>query len=144
MNTQLEDVDAVSCPKCGGKMWDNRLTKRNPKAPDYKCRDRNCDGVVWPPRNGSAPPQAQPQSQSQGQSQSRNERRPHSAGPRVPAIDGDSPSTAIDAAKTIYEDLVDWYIEDVYPSLRENDIPVDAGNINQAIATVMIQAAKAS
>lgn len=29
-------------------MWDNRLTKRNPKAPDYKCRDRNCDGVVWP------------------------------------------------------------------------------------------------
>ncbi|HXF23550.1 MAG TPA: hypothetical protein VN602_03470, partial [Gemmatimonadaceae bacterium] len=44
----LTDVDAVSCPKCGGRMWDNRLTKRNPKAPDYKCRDRNCDGVVWP------------------------------------------------------------------------------------------------
>jgi hypothetical protein len=36
------------CPKCGGRMWDNRLTKRNPKAPDYKCRDRSCDGVVWP------------------------------------------------------------------------------------------------
>ena len=35
-------------------MWDNRLTKRNPKAPDYKCRDRNCDGVVWPPRPGNA------------------------------------------------------------------------------------------
>ena len=50
----LTDVDAVSCPKCGGRMWDNRLTKRNPKAPDYKCRDRNCDGVVWPPRAGNA------------------------------------------------------------------------------------------
>jgi len=37
-----------SCPKCGGRMWDNRLTKRNPKAPDYKCRDRSCDGVMWP------------------------------------------------------------------------------------------------
>jgi hypothetical protein len=48
----VTDVDAVSCPKCGGRMWDNRLTKRNPKAPDYKCRDRNCDGVIWPPRNG--------------------------------------------------------------------------------------------
>jgi hypothetical protein len=51
----VTDVDAVSCPKCGGRMWDNRLTKRNPKAPDYKCRDRNCDGVIWPPRAGGAP-----------------------------------------------------------------------------------------
>jgi len=40
--------DEQSCPKCGGRMWDNRLTKRNPKAPDYKCRDRSCDGVIWP------------------------------------------------------------------------------------------------
>jgi diadenosine tetraphosphatase ApaH/serine/threonine PP2A family protein phosphatase len=42
--------DVPPCPKCGGKMWDNRLGKRNPKAPDFKCRDRNCDGVIWPPR----------------------------------------------------------------------------------------------
>jgi hypothetical protein len=41
-----------SCPKCSGKMWDNRLSKRNPKAPDFKCRDRSCDGVVWPARSG--------------------------------------------------------------------------------------------
>ena len=39
-----------ACPKCAGKMWDNRLSKRNPKAPDYKCRDRSCDGVIWPQR----------------------------------------------------------------------------------------------
>ena len=42
------------CPKCGGRMWDNRLTKRNPKAPDYKCRDRSCDGVIWPPKGTKA------------------------------------------------------------------------------------------
>jgi hypothetical protein len=42
-----------SCPKCGGRMWDNRLTKRNPKAPDFKCRDRSCDGVIWPARAGA-------------------------------------------------------------------------------------------
>ena len=42
------DAEVPSCPKCGGRMWDNRLTKRNPKAPDFKCRDRSCDGVVWP------------------------------------------------------------------------------------------------
>jgi hypothetical protein len=33
-------------------MWDNRLSKRNPKAPDFKCRDRSCDGVIWPARAG--------------------------------------------------------------------------------------------
>jgi hypothetical protein len=42
--------DEPSCPKCGGRLWDNRLTKRNPRAPDYKCRDRSCDGVIWPPK----------------------------------------------------------------------------------------------
>ena len=46
--------DEQSCPKCGGRMWDNRLTKRNPKAPDYKCRDRSCDGVIWPPKAAKA------------------------------------------------------------------------------------------
>jgi hypothetical protein len=40
-----------NCPKCQGPMWDNRVGKRNPKAPDFKCKDRECDGVVWPPRD---------------------------------------------------------------------------------------------
>jgi hypothetical protein len=43
-----------ACPKCGGRMFDNRATKRNPKAPDFKCRDRSCDGVIWPPKGGSS------------------------------------------------------------------------------------------
>jgi hypothetical protein len=46
-------LDEESCPKCGGRMWDNRLTKRNPRAPDFKCRDRSCDGVIWPPKPGT-------------------------------------------------------------------------------------------
>jgi len=35
-------------------MWDNRQSKRNPKAPDFKCRDKSCDGVIWPPKNGAS------------------------------------------------------------------------------------------
>lgn len=46
-------LDEPSCPKCGGRMWDNRLSKRNPKAPDFKCRNRSCDGVIWPPKGGA-------------------------------------------------------------------------------------------
>lgn len=44
-----------ACPKCGGSMWDNRLTKRTSRAPDFKCRDRACDGVIWPPRPAREP-----------------------------------------------------------------------------------------
>ena len=46
----LTDLEIVSCPKCGGRMWNNTLTKRNPRAPDYKCQNRSCDGVIWPPK----------------------------------------------------------------------------------------------
>ena len=42
------------CPKCAGDMWDNRVGKRNPKAPDFKCKDRECEGVIWPPRDANA------------------------------------------------------------------------------------------
>ena len=49
---------APRCPKCSGDMWDNRATKRNPRAPDFKCKDRACDGVIWPPRDASTGPAA--------------------------------------------------------------------------------------
>jgi hypothetical protein len=49
------------CPKCKGKMWDNREKKTNPKAPDFKCRDKNCDGVFWP---GQWPPKEPEASQT--------------------------------------------------------------------------------
>jgi hypothetical protein len=31
-----------SCPKCGGGIWDNRENKKNPKAPDWKCKSKTC------------------------------------------------------------------------------------------------------
>lgn len=48
------------CPKCGGQMWDETQsqywgdgkTKTGKSKPIAKCKDRNCDGVQWPPRNG--------------------------------------------------------------------------------------------
>lgn len=42
-------------------MWDNRADKKNPRAPDFKCRDKACDGVIWPPKgNRQAPPRPAP------------------------------------------------------------------------------------
>lgn len=47
--------DEPRCPKCQGPMWDNRVGKKNPAAPDYKCKDKACDGVIWPPKGKAAP-----------------------------------------------------------------------------------------
>ena len=51
------------CPVCGGAMWDDRVSKRNPRAPDFKCRNKprfqggpGCEGVIWPPRDGDRAP----------------------------------------------------------------------------------------
>ncbi len=41
-------IAPVSCPKCGGQMWNNIEGKRNPKAPDYACKDKQgCGAGVW-------------------------------------------------------------------------------------------------
>lgn len=52
-----------ACPICGGAMWDDRISKRNPRAPDFKCRNKpkerggpGCEGVIWPSRDGSPSP----------------------------------------------------------------------------------------
>jgi len=34
-------------------MWDNRNDKRNPKSPDYKCKNRSCGEGVWEDRQSS-------------------------------------------------------------------------------------------
>lgn len=49
----------MNCPDCGGPMWDNRDNKRNPKQPDFKCKDKDgCGKGVWEQRseggNGAA------------------------------------------------------------------------------------------
>lgn len=32
------------CPVCGSKVYDNRTSKRNPKAPDARCSNQDCQG----------------------------------------------------------------------------------------------------
>jgi hypothetical protein len=63
--SMITDMEIVSCPKCGGRMWDNRLTKRNPRAPDYKCQTRSCDGVIWPPKVAAVAGEAAAQEQKE-------------------------------------------------------------------------------
>lgn len=50
-HTSGTTTETPPCPKCNKSMWDNRVGKKNPKAPDFKCRDKACDGVIWPPKD---------------------------------------------------------------------------------------------
>ena len=45
----------MECEKCQGDMWDNTTNKRNPKGPDYKCKNKGCNHAVWLPK-GTLPP----------------------------------------------------------------------------------------
>ena len=35
------------CEKCNSDMWDNRENKKNPKGPDFKCKNVACGHAVW-------------------------------------------------------------------------------------------------
>jgi len=38
---------AKKCPDCSSDMWDNRDDKRNPRSPDFKCKDKSCGKAIW-------------------------------------------------------------------------------------------------
>ena len=57
---ETSEQASPACPKCQGQMWDNRASKRNPRAPDYKCKTDGCEGVIWPPREPGAVSTAKP------------------------------------------------------------------------------------
>ena len=57
-------TDTLACPKCGGATWDNSASKKNPRAPDFKCKKSDCDGVIWPAKQSAAAPAASSQAAS--------------------------------------------------------------------------------
>ena len=114
----IAQTTAVACPKCGGPTWDNTLTKRNPRAPDYKCRDKSCDGVVWPPRDGQKPVAPTATSVPTPQEEDALERvLTGTLGPAVPApTSGPTPEIRYhkpdaENAKAVFKDLAnEWYL----------------------------------
>ena len=47
------------CPLCNGSMWSNLEKKASGQfkasSPDYRCRDKNCKGVIWPDKGAKVP-----------------------------------------------------------------------------------------
>jgi hypothetical protein len=116
-------------------MWDNRASKRNPKAPDYKCRDRGCDGVVWPPKgqaNGAAAP-----------AQATNVKQAFTSGPRIPDMDGAPDFTEkLDELFGLYSACLDHVLSVEVPKLDAAKIGSSPESVSAMTSTLLIQAAK--
>ena len=41
VKTATQSGAVPPCPACGGEMWDNRGKKKNPKAADFTCKQKN-------------------------------------------------------------------------------------------------------
>jgi hypothetical protein len=119
----------VACPKCQGPTWDNRATKKNPSAPDFKCRDRSCDGVIWPPRqpkqggNGQPPVQQKPVAAPEAY---------------VGNLPGDPAVGPFDGIAQRYEETLRHVIKNVVPIFTQAGIVVDAKTIASIAAHLNI------
>lgn len=127
MTSAIRATDQVTCPKCGGQMWDNRETKKNPKAPDYKCRDRGCDGVVWPPKGQAAAPAPVKQA--------------FTSGPRIEQIDGPIDMVQLERLFALYGVCVSEAIQQA-KKMDEADIGSTPETVARMVNTLFIQAAK--
>jgi len=143
------DEPEATCPKCKGKMWDNRAGKTNPKAPDFKCRDKSCDGVYWP---GQWPPKPKDESQTDAFDSSATEKltrdsvfpRGPFAGKKVSELPMDFLKWAVGDERNLGDRTPDWQdvfnleIDERAVAAREQKTPVqeaaEAGPGNAAAA----------
>ena len=119
--------NSPACPKCGGYMWDNRASKRNPKAPDFKCRNRACDGVLWPGQHRTAIPATEP--------------------PRLAALTDNGNAASGTDAGTIallpilrrkYLDLTDFVLDSVRPKYEARGLECRPDTVAAIAATLYI------
>jgi hypothetical protein len=125
-----------ACPDCGGEMYDNRATKKNPKQPDFKCKDykAGCQGVIWPPKTAVV---------NGNRQQSRTQAQPTTIGD----LPGDpAPLTDVDFATLCnrYRECVGYVVKQIVPGLVQADIGCDPASIAAMSATLFIARTKAN
>jgi hypothetical protein len=116
-----------TCPKCSGRMWDNRASKRNPRAPDFKCRNRACDGVLWPSEHRVASPVIQPARLVIA----RDETAPV-AGAECTPID------SLSTLRNKYLELSDFVLRSVRPKYQEQGLECASETVAAIAATLFI------
>ena len=119
-----------ACPACGGRMWDNRATKKNPKAPDFKCRSRECDGRVWP---GQFKTTTQPSGAEQGSSSVTSAPTAHV--PQTAAPERQS-------LRACYLGVTEFVLNNVRPKYDGAGLPCTDSTVAAIVATLFIAACR--
>jgi hypothetical protein len=148
---------APTCPKCSGRMWDNRLTKRNMRAPDFKCRDPRCDGVLWPGEHKTPAPIIRPHASEPNDAPAADE---PTAPVSTPADADEHHGTAEQEAaaalqakteqqqaaraalRQCYLDVTDFVLAEVRPKYQDAGVPLGDSTVAAIAATLFIQMCK--
>jgi hypothetical protein len=116
-----------ACPKCNGRMWDNRASKRNPRAPDFKCRNRSCDGVLWPGDNRRPFPAIAPLQLAAIRADSE------------PSNDcEDATVTIVSNLRRKYLELTDFALDSVRPKYEQRGLECGSDTVAAIVATLYI------
>ncbi len=125
---------APFCPKCEGRMWDNRGDKRNPRAPDFKCRDRRCDGALWPGQHNAARPIIDPPNRRDNGGDSTADSRSFRSDERARTPTA-SPKKSM---QQVYLDVTDFVLKEVCPIYHDAGVPCSGQTVAAIVATLFI------
>lgn len=127
----MSDKVLMECKKCGSAThWDNRLTKRNPKAPSFKCTNRSCDGAIWDAPVTAVMKATPYQQQDRGA-------LPNDDGPSVYAEPAAEPASG-NKSTQLYLAAMKFVVNTVVPVWEAGQIAYTASDVNAATATIMI------
>jgi hypothetical protein len=122
-------------------MWDNRQSKRNPKAPDFKCRDRRCDGVLWPGQHKVAVPIFMPRAQADGPAEPyATEHKAGQGSTRPTGTEGPAPQRVL--LRSRYLDVTDFVLSEVRPKYQDAGVPCTDATVAAIAATLFIAACR--
>lgn len=164
----MQDPASAICPACEEVgFWDNRTNKKNPKGPDFKCKNKECKGAkplqdpqpyaVWIPEAWTDAPAAK----ANGTPAAKPVTHSPSSGPYVPGLDDapppddkDAPGADLQAAAAEAIDERDaravkleatfnaiWQRQAVQQAAVSQDgktFPYDAASVNSAAAAIFI------
>jgi len=134
---------APACPKCGGRMWDNRADKaagtRGPKAPDFKCRNPQCDGRLWPGQHSVALPiltQRSTQDATRAGATSHVATRGAGQGSATPGLAAEGARR--ERLRRCYVEVTDFVLADVRSKYEDAGVPCNGATVAAIAATLFI------
>lgn len=143
---EMATATEPACPKCAGVMYNNvaendaRLAKGEKLRPDFKCKNKSCDGVIWRPKTAAKPAYNQTARQpiSHGPTMPWEEEQQQTERRFVDKVQAGDTSIEWVNVREKYVDTLQWVLENVEPVLAHVNAPTVA-ELLAATATLYIE-----